>query len=127
MTADAGLRPLTVALGDADLDTHALWRRAIDQGAFAAWGLQVELLIVDAEGAVDAVLAGQADLAITASQPVIDALAAGEPLAVYCLLRPSAIVLHERALRDRIEELTALLAVIGFDYGRQLGARHLGA
>ncbi|HWP34562.1 MAG TPA: hypothetical protein VNM66_03110 [Thermodesulfobacteriota bacterium] len=111
---------LAVALDTDDLDDQALLRAAMDRGAFAAWGLEVSLAILDADEAVAATLDGRADVAITARGPVIQALAAGAPLAVLGLVGAWAIVMHERTFFERTPAIYAFMAVIGPGYGRLL-------
>lgn len=117
---------LAVALGTDDLDDHALLRAAIDRGAFGAQGLEVSLVILDADEAVAAVLDGRADVAITTRAPVIQALVGGAPLAVYALVGATAIVMHERTFFERTPAIFAFMAAVGFDYGRLLVDRDEG-
>ena len=113
----------TCALGTSDLEDYDACRNARARGDFLRHGIVVALEIVDADEAVTAVIEGRADIAFTPADSVIDALVAGERLAVLSLMCGKALVsLEATMLGPRAATVFAFLWVISANYGRALVA-----
>src|SRR2546425_6109271 len=118
------LEVITCALGTSDFDDYAVLRDARDRGEFLRHAIAVDLEISqDADDAVTSVIEGRADVAYTTSDAVIDALAAGEKLAVLSLLCGKGLITQEPTmLGSRAATIFAFLWVISGDYGRTVVA-----
>lgn len=103
---------------------YAVLRNARARGDFLSHGIAVELEISqDADEAVTSVIEGRADVAYTTSAAVIDALAAGEKLAVLSLLCGKGLITQEPTmLGSRAGAIYAFLWTISGDYGRTVVA-----